>query len=432
MALSDPFGVTAQLGYQGASGLGQGLLGASQVLAQAMQQKKQKQQTQQLLQQLGIIAPQKLTIDDYKKSVEEQTGNKGGISIDSSLPEDQQIQYADKLIRAAGLQPPKPKGVKIDIDKAASLGLDWDPNSGQIQFKPQKQMPSAMQQVQDIVAAQKYAESQGINAPKISETQKGLSVSTGSTGSAGATSQDDIKSAVEGVFKGTLPPERLASWRDVTRVNAEIQRQSEKTGMNYPNMLLEWDATKKFVQNAQSNQQIRLRQAINFAQQSTKDLKELSQEFKRTDFPLANKAQLMLAMNGAYGQDVAKKATIFNQQLTDIVADLGNVYMGGNSPTDEGLKLAKQNLQSNWSVDQLDAAIDNVDKLLTFRSNSIKNAAPMYGGQMGTQYYPQPNVMDTPQGKAIQGGQTYREGQTATNPQSGEKLIYRGGKWQKM
>ncbi len=26
----------------------------------------------------------------------------------------------------------------------------------------------------------------------------------------------------------------------------------------------------------------------------------------------------------------------------------------------------------------------------------------------------------------------YQEGQTATNPKTGEKLIFRGGKWQKM
>jgi hypothetical protein len=258
---------------------------------------------------------------------------------------------------------------------------------------PQPTMPQA-NPTAAVMPPQQPAQS-NLGTPEIGLSATGkptLRFKQPSSSAAGVTSQQDIVDSVKGAFDGTVPPERLASWRDVTRVNAEIKRQSEKNGMNFPDLLLEWDATKKFVSTAQSSQQVRLRQAIDFAQQSTKDLKKLSQDFKRTNFPILNKAQLSLAMNGAYGQDNAKKATIFNQQLTDIVADLGNVYMGGNSPTDEGLRLAQQNLRSNWSVNQLNAAIENVDKLLTFRSNSLKNAAPMYGGKMGTKYYKQPQM----------------------------------------
>lgn len=284
--------------------------------------------------------------------------------IGEGLEKRRQKQQTQQMLQKFGLL--NPDG-SINTDQAEKVGMDYNLTKGELSFKP---------------ASKKI-----------------------SLGAAGVTPQQDISSTVEGVFEGNIPPEKLASWRDVTRVNAELQRKSKETGINYPDLVLEWDATKKFVSSANSTQQVRLRQAIDFAQQSTKDLKTLSQEFKRSNFPILNRAQLVAAMNGAYGQDAAKKATVFNQQLTDIVADLGNVYMGGNSPTDEGLRLAQQNLQSNWSIDQLDAAIDNVDKLLTFRGNSIKRAAPMVKGEYGTTYYPQPNIMDTEQGKALQGAQ---------------------------
>ena len=81
-----------------------------------------------------------------------------------------------------------------------------------------------------------------------------------------------------------------------------------------------------------------------------------------------------LAKQGAFGQEMAKKAVLLDQQIADTVADLGQVYMGGNSPTDHGLKLAGTNLQGNWSIPVLEAAADNVGKLLNFRMNAINNA----------------------------------------------------------
>jgi subtilisin-like proprotein convertase family protein len=189
-----------------------------------------------------------------------------------------------------------------------------------------------------------------------------------------ATSDQDIKDTVTGVFEGTLPPEKLASYRDVTRVNAEIQRQSKSSPMRYPDLLLEWDATKAYVKNANSTVQLKLRQSIGFAQESVENIKKLSAELKRTNSPIINRAQMELAKQGAFGQEMAKKAVLLDQQIADTVADLGQVYMGGNSPTDHGLKLAGTNLQGNWSIPVLEAAADNVGKLLNFRMNAINNA----------------------------------------------------------
>ncbi len=252
--------------------------------------------------------------------------------------------------------------------------------------------------------------------------------------SGNVTPQKDITDSVKGMFEGLVPPEKLASFRDVTRVNAEITRQSRESGMNYPELQLEWDATKKFVQNMQSNQQIRLQQSIEFGLQAVNDLKKLSQDYVRGPFPALNKAQLALAMNGAFGAtpeeraDNAKKATVFNQQLTDLVADLGTIYLGGNSPTDHGLQLAEKNLNSNWTVDQLNAAIDNVDKLLKFRKNAIMTAAPTFQGKQGTSYYPRPNYSAQP-AQAQPGQPQFEYGQLYQDAQ-GNVARYVNGQWE--
>lgn len=206
-------------------------------------------------------------------------------------------------------------------------------------------------------------------------------VSSGS--SAGVTTQQDIQLAVKGVSEGKIPPERVASFRDVTRVNAELERQ----GINMSDLTLEWDATKKAVQTMNGPQQIRLRQAIGFGLKSTGDIIKMSDELGRGPNPILNRAQLNAAKQGLLGPDMQKKATLLDQQIADTVSDLGQVYMGGNSPTDEGLKLAGQNMKGEWSGPQLKAAAQNVQKLLNFRMNSINNIhASVPGGEVKGTY----------------------------------------------
>jgi hypothetical protein len=294
-----------------------------------------------------------------------------------------------------------------DEQRMATLGVQMGSN-GEVTIHPPQKMPTAMEQITDIIGAQKKAKDAGLTDPlKISETAKGTSISTApsSGGAAGVTPQKDIEDTVKGVFEGNIPPEKLSAYRDVTRVNAEVERKTKDYGMNLPQLSLEYDATKRFVQSANSTTQIRLRQAIDFGTESTKNIIQLSDDLTRGPNPILNRAQLELAKQGVFGQEQQKKATLLDQQIADTIADLGNVYMGGNSPTDEGLKLASKNLQGEWSAPQLKAAAENVQKLLGFRSNAIKSTAPMYGGQYGTKYYPKPTVMDTPQGQAIQAGQ---------------------------
>ena len=56
-----------------------------------------------------------------------------------------------------------------------------------------------------------------------------------------------------------------------------------------------------------------------------------------------------------------------------MTSELGNVYMGGNSPTDHALTLAAKNLSADWSEGQLRAALTLARTNLRIRANSIKN-----------------------------------------------------------
>ena len=79
----------------------------------------------------------------------------------------------------------------------------------------------------------------------------------------------------------------------------------------------------------------------------------------------------MAAKNGAYGQNAASIATQLDGQITDVTSELGNVYMGGNSPTDHALQLAGKNLQANWSEKVLLDMTKLARTNLQYRRNSM-------------------------------------------------------------
>jgi hypothetical protein len=107
---------------------------------------------------------------------------------------------------------------------------------------------------------------------------------------------------------------------------------------------------------------------------------QLSKDIPRGAVRAVNHAAMLAAMNGAFGTKAQQTATQLNGQITDVVSELGNAYMGGNSPTDHALALASKNLSGDWSHDQLKSMTGLARQNLTIRRNSIINAAPITPG----------------------------------------------------
>lgn len=136
---------------------------------------------------------------------------------------------------------------------------------------------------------------------------------------------------------------------------------------------LDWKATQKHLAALNGAQQLRLNQAITALPDMLDKVDALASRWKGGRFPVLNKANLALAKGGAYGQDVASVATQLDAQIADVTADLGNVYMGGNSPTDHALGLAGKSLKGDWSEAVLHDMVKLAKTNVTIRRNSIAN-----------------------------------------------------------
>jgi hypothetical protein len=200
----------------------------------------------------------------------------------------------------------------------------------------------------------------------------------------GQSGKEDISNTVQGIEEGKLSPRMTDySFRDRTAIASNAQR----AGLNLNKMMGEYNAVQKYIQTANGPQQLRLRQAISSVRESINNLKGINEEFKRTGWTPANKAELMLALSGTDSEkrDIASR---YVTQLNVIVDEMGTVFMGGNSPTDRALLLAKEILNKNYGKKQLDSVLDEVDKNLQYRSNAIDSVGPqVIGGESTNENY---------------------------------------------
>jgi hypothetical protein len=180
-------------------------------------------------------------------------------------------------------------------------------------------------------------------------------------------SPEDIANAI---MRGEQPPTTTGLYRYGVSVRSILARK----GFNLAEAETDWRATQKHVSTLNGSQQVRMHQAIDNASHSLDVIEDLAKQWQGGGFPLLNKGRLAAARQGALGSQAQQIATQLEAQIADVTSELGNVYMGGNSPTDHSLSLAAKNLKADWSLPQLTAAINLSRKNLQIRSNSMRNA----------------------------------------------------------
>lgn len=214
----------------------------------------------------------------------------------------------------------------------------------------------------------------------------GKQTSLGEIGkSAGAINESDTAAIADGVQNGTIPPDLKGMYKYSGPVRAELA----KRGFDLSSATQDWAATQQFIKNTNSSQQIRLRQAENSVEGSLGNLQslvdKLNQDGAMTGFQFVNKASLVAARNGAFGTQTAQDAQALLGQISLISDELGQTFMGGNSPTDAAFGLVKGVLNSEFTADQFKSQIDLIKQNLQIRKNSWSAIGPQgVGGPVKT------------------------------------------------
>lgn len=171
MPLSDPFSTTYEGSRQAVGTLGTGMQQAAGGFIQVQKQK----QTMEMLKQMGILTPKAVSLKDYE-DVAKQAGvdiisgqktTEQGIGMPTTGPKTQlddtkKMQIADTIFTQLGIPKPQPKGMNWDWSAAGKAGMDFDPATGAVSFKPPTTQPkSAIEQVYELKQADELLTSEG-------------------------------------------------------------------------------------------------------------------------------------------------------------------------------------------------------------------------------------------------------------------------------
>lgn len=114
----------------------------------------------------------------------------------------------------------------------------------------------------------------------------------------------------------------------------------------------------------------------------------------------------------------------------DLIAEAKAQGQSGINTVRE-IEMATAGLTENSTAEQMTGALETIKRakadLASLKSDKIGAQLSQYGNQFGSRY---PSVVkgNISKDKISK----YSEGQTATNPQTGEKVIFRGGTWMKI
>jgi hypothetical protein len=212
---------------------------------------------------------------------------------------------------------------------------------------------------------------------------------------AAAATADSVKEIADAIVSGDQPPDLKGLYKVGAPVRAELARR----GFNLSTATQDWQATQKHLASLNGTQQTRLRQAVDATNEQLSNVERLYEEWRQagatSGLKLFNRASLATAkqLPGAAGA----AAQQLESQIALLTGELGNVLMGGNSPTDHALKLASQALNGEWNEQTFKSSIGNLRRDLQIRANSLKNATAaglspgnMYGAK------PAPGVPEAP------------------------------------
>jgi hypothetical protein len=202
-------------------------------------------------------------------------------------------------------------------------------------------------------------------------TQRPLAVHV-NAGGAGA--PDDVSMIADAIVNGHQPPTTTGLYGKTAAVRAALERK----GYDFTTAERDYKAVQKHLATLNGAQQERLRQAVTFTTDSLNVIDGLYNEWTQkglnTRFKGLNKASLALAKQA--GGEAGAAAQALEAQINDLASELGTVYKGGNSSTDESLRLAAENLKGDWNEATFKKAIGLIRKNLQIRSNSIATSAP--------------------------------------------------------
>jgi hypothetical protein len=220
---------------------------------------------------------------------------------------------------------------------------------------------------------------------------KGFNIDFGTTGD---TSEDDIaEEYADGVITGKIPPPNSSGAR-LPILTIKIVAALARKDYNLADAFLDWTATRKFLQSQNAVKVNTLRATIKTVYHTLDLVEQRYRDWQATGLPGDHRVWNRLALEASKqaGGATGAAAQALDTQVNDMVAEVAQVYMGGNSPTDHALKLSESNLKGSWDDQTMFELTTLLRQNLQVRSNSVNTLTPLTAGE--NPYFADPNQVE--------------------------------------
>ena len=223
---------------------------------------------------------------------------------------------------------------------------------------------------------------------------------------------DDVQAIVAGMASGEQPPDLTRLYGKAAAVRAEAQRQ----GLPLAKMQMEWQQAQRQVASLNAPQMVKFVALGQSVVNTINEVKDRAAELDLGEYPLLNKAQLAYLVQTQGETKEGQAAAQYLTAVNTLREEFANLAEGANAPTEPVWKLANTQINENYGAAQLNASLDEIQRLINYRLNAIPGLKQFGPGSAN----PYTGSTQSPIGGT---GANDTGAVTITNPETGERLM---------
>ena len=192
---------------------------------------------------------------------------------------------------------------------------------------------------------------------------------------------DEGKELAQQLVDGFLVPSMLSRRGTFNSILAEANRISRRTTgkpYNAARAQTEYAASQRFMSALNGPQQQRFRALAGTVVNTIDEVKALSREMQNIGVPVLNHAKLMVYSQAMGNTPQGQLAAKYIGAVNTLKEEFANLANGGYAPTEAAWHLANQQINGDFGVQQMDAALTEVQRLINYRMQAFEALTP-YG-----------------------------------------------------
>ena len=172
-------------------------------------------------------------------------------------------------------------------------------------------------------------------------------------------------------------------------MKAPVEAELARRGFDLARAVSEWTAAQRQIASLNSQRMITFASLGNSVINTVDEVRNLSRDLKLGGVPMMNKLELDAYINAQGNSPMGQLATKYRTAVGVLKEEFANLASGAYAPQEAAWKLADQQLNSNYGMQQLDASLSEIQKLIRYRIEAIPGLGT-WGPLAPNRYSPAP------------------------------------------